>query len=526
MRNVVLGFLGTKLDMGKKRRWKPTLSLATHPNVQIDRLEILHDQRFNRLAHQVKREIEEASPDTEVLLQTLDLKDPWDFQEVYGKLFDFARSYGFDEDRERYHVHLTTGTHVAQICWFLLTESRHIPARLVQTGPPGPDEDTPKFDIIDLDLSRYNALQQRFDQLSREYSDQLKGGIETRNPAYNALIDRIELVASNSDEPVLLLGETGTGKTELAERIYNLKLDRRRVKGRMVHVNCATLNGPDALAALFGQRRSYQGQAGSERSGLLREADGGVLFLDEVDELGPHAQSILLHAIETGRFYPLGSDHEVSSRFQIIAGANRDLRALAATGQFRPDLLARLNMWSFRLPPLRDRREDVAANLGHELARSERTLGTQVGFNAEAREKYLRFATNPATLWPGNFRDFSGSVRRLCTLAPRGRITRAMVAEEIETLLTDWSASNANRDAQLLQETMGDAAEDIDPFDVVQLAQVIRVCRQSSSLSAAGRTLFAVSREKRKTQNDADRLRKYLQKFGLEWDGLTAPAVG
>ena len=127
-------------------------------------------------------------------------------------------------------MHLTTGTHVAQICWFLLTESRHIPARLVQTGPPGPDEAVAKFDIIDLDLSRYNALQQRFDQLSREYSSQLKGGIDTRNAAYNTLIDRIELVAGNSDAPILLLGETGTGKSELAERIYNLKLDRRRVK--------------------------------------------------------------------------------------------------------------------------------------------------------------------------------------------------------------------------------------------------------------------------------------------------------
>ncbi|MEJ2031141.1 MAG: RNA repair transcriptional activator RtcR family protein, partial [Maritimibacter sp.] len=292
MKYVVIGFLGTTLDVGKKRRWRPTLSLVTHPDFQVDRLELLFDWEFNRLAHSVKREIEQASPQTEVLLRNVDLNNPWDFQEVYGKLFDFARAYGFDEDRERYHVHLTTGTHVAQICWFLLTESRHVPARLIQTAPPRGDETEAKLDIIDLDLSRYNALQQRFDQLSREYSDQLKGGIETRNPAYNALIDRIELVASNSDAPILLLGETGTGKTALAERIHTLKLDRRRVKGRMVHVNCATLNGPDAHATLFGQRRSYLGQAGSERSGLLREADGGVLFLDEVDELSLNAQAV------------------------------------------------------------------------------------------------------------------------------------------------------------------------------------------------------------------------------------------
>ncbi len=522
MKNVVLGFLGTQLDMGKKRRWKPTPSLVSHDHFDVQRLELLYDAKFNRLAHQVKREIEEASPGTEVLLQQLDLDDPWDFQEVYGKLFDFARAYGFDEARERYHVHLTTGTHVAQICWFLLTESRHIPARLIQTGPPGPEEDVAKFDIIDLDLSRYNALQQRFDQLSREYSSQLKGGIETRNTTYNTLIDRIELVASNSDEPILLLGETGTGKTELAERIYNLKLDRRRVKGRLVHVNCATLNGPDAFATLFGQRRSFTGQAGSERSGLLREADGGVLFLDEVDELDLNTQAVLLHAIETGRFYPLGSDHEVSSRFQIIAGANRDLRTLSAEGTFRPDLLARLNMWSFRLPSLRDRREDVEANLVYELARSERDLGIQVGFNVDARDTFLKFAANPATGWPGNFRDFGGSVKRMCTLAPRGRITRAMVDDEIDRLNQDWTQANSDDDFQMVESILRERAADIDPFDMVQLAEVIRTCRQSTSLSAAGRTLFAVSRSRRKTQNDADRLRKYLNKFSLDWDKVTS----
>ncbi len=520
MRNVVLGFLGTQLDRGQKRRWRPTLSLVQHDHFTVDRLELLYDINFHRLACSVQRDLEALSPNTEVLLRRLDLTDPWDFQEMYGKLFDFARDYGFDEDRERYHVHLTTGTHVAQICWFLLAESRHIPARLIQTGPPRGEDAPASFGIIDLDLSRYNALQQRFDQLSREYSDQLKGGIETKNIAYNDVIDRIELVASGSDAPILLLGETGTGKTELAERIYSLKLDRRRVKGRLVHVNCAVLNGPDAVATLFGRRRSYSGQAGSERSGLLREADGGVLFLDEVDTLDWNTQSLLLHAVETGRFYPLGSDHEVSSRFHLIAGANRDLRAMVAKGTFRADLLSRLSMWQMTLPPLRARRDDIEANLVFELARASRELGTEVGFNADARAAYLRFARDPATLWPGNFRDFGGSIRRLCTLAPRGRITRMMVEDEIENLREIWRDTSADEDAGIIATVLGPDTE-LDPFDKVQLAHVIRTCKSSATLSDAGRTLFAISRTQRKTQNDADRLRKYLAKFALSWEQIS-----
>jgi len=142
-----------------------------------------------------------------VLLRQVDLHDPWDFQEVYGALFDFAEDYGFDEDREQYHVHLTTGTHVAQICWFLLAESRHVPARLLQTSPPRQDEDGPQgsFNIIDLDLSRYDALQQRFDLATAESNALLKGGIETKNPAFNALITKVDQVATTSNAPILLI---------------------------------------------------------------------------------------------------------------------------------------------------------------------------------------------------------------------------------------------------------------------------------------------------------------------------------
>ena len=146
----------------------------------------------------------------------------------------------------------------------------------------------------------------------------------------------------------------------------------------------------------------------------------------------------------------------------------------------------------------------------------------RVGFNADARELFLRFARDPATLWPGNFRDFGSAVRRLCTLAPRGRITRAMVEEEIGSLRRTWRRATADADGQLLADVLGEKADEIDPFDRVQLAEVIRTCRHSASLSEAGRRLFAVSRSARSTTNDADRLRKYLQRFGLTWAELGA----
>lgn len=516
MQNVVIGFLGTQLDTGRRRRWRPSVQLCAHDDFPIARFELLYDHKWVRLAENVERTIAEVSPDTEVLLQRLDLEDPWDFEEVYGSLFDFAQGYGFDEDRERYHVHLTTGTHVAQICWFLLTESRHIPARLLQTGPPQKrDKPNGTLDVIDLDLSRYNALQQRFDLVTEDYNALLKAGIETRNPGFNDLIARVERVASTSDAPILLQGATGTGKSELAERIYELKLQRRRVKGRMVHVNCATLQGERGLAMLFGQRRGVG--SSPERRGLLREADGGVLFLDEIDTLGLDEQASILHAIETGTFYPLGSDYEVSCRFQLIAGANRDLAGLVAKGAFRKDLFHRLHIWTFALPDLRHRREDIEPNVDYELDRAEKVLGTRVGFNVDARQAYLRFASDPGTPWPGNFRDLGASIQRLCTLALRGRITITMVDEEIAQLRAQWASAEDDPDGQLVRAHLGTRTETVDQFDLVQLAAVLRVCANSSSLSDAGRTLFAASRATRKSQNDADRLRKYLSRYGLAW---------
>lgn len=525
MRNVVIGFLGTQLDMGKRREWRPSVQLCTHPNFPVARFELIHDQRHYHLACSVAAAIAKVSPGTEVRLVRIDMADPWDFQEVYGRLYDFAVDYGFDEDRERYHVHLTTGTHVAQICWFLLTESRHVPARLIQTGPPRDMvQSSGTLDIIDLDLARYNALQRRFEAAARDHSALLLGGVETTSPAMLALAERLDLVATASDAPILLLGEPGTGKSALATHIHELKLVRRRIKGRLVQVNCATLRGGQALPALFGQRRAATGVPGSERPGFLREADGGVLFLDKIDELGAGEQAALLQVIETGRYCPVGSEAEVTARFHLVAAAASDPGALVRSGRLRPDLYARLSQWVFRIPPLRERRDDIGTQLLSLLGRSERQLGRKTGFNADALARYLRFAQDPGTQWPGNLRDLEASAHRMAVLAERGRITLPMAEAEIAALSSQWAAADADGDAALLQSVLPGAA--LDEFDRAQLAAVIRACRECPSLSAAGRRLFAVSRQEKAIQNDADRLRKYLARFGLDWSAVSDSQAG
>jgi transcriptional regulatory protein RtcR len=545
-KTVVISILGTVLDAGggarRWSRWRPTVSICQQQELLVDRLELLHQPRFDRLAAQVEADIEQVSPETVLRSIHIDFEDPWDFEQVFAALLDFSRSYEFRPEEERYLVHITTGTHVAQICLFLLTESRHLPAKLLQTSPPTKEQklqgSSGTYQIIDLDLSRYDQLATRFQQEQREGLSFLKSGIDTQNRAFNELIERIERVVIVSRDPILITGPTGAGKSLLARRIYALRRSRRQVTGELVEVNCATLRGDGAMSALFGHAKGAFTGAVSERAGLLRQADGGVLFLDEIGELGDDEQAMLLRAIEEGTFFPMGSDREVSSDFQLIAGTNRDLHQWVREGRFREDLLARINLWTFRLPALAERPEDIEPNLRYELDRASERLQKKVTINREARDRFLTFAVGPEGRWRGNFRDFSAAVIRMATLAPGGRIDVPSVDEELARLRDDWHAASDPRpedpsapagsalaaraeDVALLRGVLGaEATSELDLFDLVQLAEVVRVCQRSETLSKAGRRLFNRSRERRRSTNDADRLRKYLARFDLDYQAL------
>ena len=520
---TVIGFLGSTLDASKFgpsrwNKWRPTVGLTMHEDLRVDRFLLIHGSAHRRLAEYVAEDIASVSPETSVEMRLLDFKDPWDFEEVYGKLLDLARAEPFDPETEDYLVHITTGTHVAQICLFLLTEARYLPGRLLQTQPErGTLNPAGTWNTIDLDLSRYDSIATRFAVATAESTSFLKSGIDTRNAAFNRMIDEIEQVALRSKAPILLMGPTGAGKSLLARRIYELKKLKHQIAGPFVEVNCATLKGDGAMSALFGHRKGAFTGAVAERPGLLRAADKGMLFLDEIGELGLDEQAMILRAIEDKRFLPVGADKEAGSEFQLIAGTNRDLGEAVAAGGFRDDLYARLNLWTFTLPGLADRREDIEPNLDYELDRFAEREGDRASFNKEARQRYLAFATAADARWPGNFRDLAASVTRMATLSPKGRIDLDCVEAEIVRLKRLWSGQTDDGVGILAEILDADTLSMIDPFDRVQLIETIRVCRNSRSLSEAGRTLFAASRARRSSANDADRLRKYLGRFGLDW---------
>lgn len=520
---IGFGFLGTTLDKGfgpgRWERWRPTVDLLRHEDFAFDQFVLLYSISHTRLAELLTKDLELISPQTEIQLESLAFQDPWDFEEVYTKLYDYLESYEFEPDNNQYYFHITTGTHVTQICSFLLTESHHFPGKLIQVHPSwGKNSEPGRYTIFDLDLSRYDEINQRFERKREEAYDFLKAGIQTKNRQFNQQIELIDKVSTLSTEPLLLMGATGVGKSALARRIYELKRQRQKLKGELLELNCATVRGDGVMSALFGHRKGAFTGAFESRTGLLKQAHNGVLFLDEVSELGMDEQSMLLRAIEEKTFFPLGSDKPVHSDFQLIAGANQDLREQVHLGKFREDLLARINLWTFELPALIDRREDIAANVDYELLKFSKKTAQNFRFNKEAKEKYLGFALSEQATWNANFRDLNASIVRMCTLSESGIINTQVVDQEIDRLLFNWESTSIPK-LCLAQRCLTAHTEidwnELDLFEQIQLREVVEVVRRSPSLKLAGAKLFNKTRERNSKFNDSDRIRKYLLKYGL-----------
>lgn len=529
MKTVAISILGTVLDKRGKRsqrwdKWRPTVSMFQHDDLMIDRLDLVFDRNAQGLADQVSEDIHHASPETRVVHHYVNFEDPWDFETVYSELLDFCRGYSFKPGKERYLTHITTGTHVAQICLYLLTEAGYIPGKLLQTSPPRKDSDNAgEYQIIDLDLSKYDQIASRFQKEHKEGTSYLKGGIETNNPKFNTMIEQLEKVSVRSNEPILVTGPTGAGKSQLAQRVYELRLHKGILEGNLVAINCATLRGENAMSALFGHKKGAFTGATTDRPGLLKEADRGLLFLDEIGELGIDEQAMLLRAIEDKRFIPFGADKETGSDFQLIAGTNKDLAKCAREGKFREDLLARIDLWEYNLPSLKERPEDIEPNIDYELEKFASKNGQLISFNKTARDIYLSFSQSPEAKWSANFRDLNASITRLGTLADGGRITADLVKEEIGRLRAKWKTPKQSSDNQIetAKNLLGEARfNHLDLYDQIILAGITDVCLNSNSMAKAGRTLFNQSRTSKKSSNDSHRVRQLLEKYGVSFDEL------
>ncbi|MGE4556127.1 MAG: sigma-54-dependent transcriptional regulator [Desulfovibrionaceae bacterium] len=203
--------------------------------------------------------------------------------------------------------------------------------------------------------------------------------------------------AAASDAPVLILGETGTGKELFARAVH---ANSPRAGGPFVVVDCAALHESLLGSELFGHTRGAFTGALADKDGLVRLANGGALFLDEVSELAPEMQKSFLRVLESNSYRPLGSGKEYTSNFRLVSVSNKDLEELVRQGRFRQDLLYRIQGAVLRLPPLRDRPEDIPELTAHHLAAIRGRQGLEPAYvSQEFMDLLQRYH------WPGNVRE-------------------------------------------------------------------------------------------------------------------------
>jgi DNA-binding NtrC family response regulator len=219
---------------------------------------------------------------------------------------------------------------------------------------------------------------------------------------------------SDTDSTVLVTGESGTGKELVARAVHYLS---PRAERMLVPINCSAIPAELLESELFGHVKGAFTGAHAARAGKFEAAHNGTIFLDEIGDMSPHLQAKLLRVLQEKSVTPVGGNRAIPVDARVIAATNKDLDEEVAEGRFRADLFFRLNVIPIRIPPLRERREDVPVLVAHFIARYNRDKGRALeGIRPDALEILMRYP------WPGNVRELENLVERVVVLKGTGRI--------------------------------------------------------------------------------------------------------
>jgi DNA-binding NtrC family response regulator len=273
-----------------------------------------------------------------------------------------------------------------------------------------------------LNAAGHKRLREKSERLQRELADLRSGEMIGLCPQMRE-INRIIAGVAKADSTILVLGESGTGKELVARAIHQRS---RRAAKPLVTVNCAAIPHELVESELFGHVRGAFTSAMTARAGLFEAANGGTLFLDEIGDLPTSAQVKLLRTLESGEVKPVGSDTVKHVDVRVIAATNANLKAAIAAGTFRQDLFYRLNVIAIRLPPLREREDDVLALAQHFLQRYAEATGRPTPrLSPEAALCLTRYD------WPGNVRELEHAIERALVLEEDDVIKPSSLPPEI-----------------------------------------------------------------------------------------------
>jgi len=286
---------------------------------------------------------------------------------------------------------------------------------------------------------------------------------KSTSPAMAKVYDAALLVAMSKDTTALITGESGTGKEVVAQLIHRLS---PRQAAAFMELNCAAIPAELLESELFGHEAGAFTDAKESKAGLFELADRGTIFLDEIGEMSQNLQVKLLRFLERKSFRRVGGTRDLSVDVRILSATNRDLREMVAARQFREDLFYRLNVVPVRIPPLRDRREDVLPLIGHFLGE----------FNARFNKNFSRIDDQARRIlmdypWPGNIRELRNGVERVVLMEQGPELTATQLRPLLSGSWDQVPESFPRRLARLLEEPV--------PAEGIELDQLLKAVERS-----------------------------------------------
>lgn len=377
------------------------IASALLKHAQFDRVVLLTNYDFSRSKRYCEW-LEALTACVEVDLYSVELSSPINYAEIYEKVSAELKANRLPRPEVEITFHLSPGTPAMIAVWILLAKTR-FPARLIQTSAQaGLDRVDFSFDLASDFLPEY--LKRSEDRIERLAAETIAAPefarIIHRSEAMHKQVGRARRIAA-FDVPVLILGETGTGKELFAQAVHAAS---KRADKAFIPINCGAIPKELANAELFGHMKGAFTGADRGRDGHFVAAQGGTLFLDEVGDLPSDTQVRLLRALQEKEITPVGASKPVKIDVRIIAATHRNLQADVAAGRFREDLFHRLAVGILHLPALRQREDDIELLIDHFLDQ----LNSGAGFEPEVQHKNISSEGRKllvSHVWPGNVRE-------------------------------------------------------------------------------------------------------------------------
>lgn len=470
----------------------PVLRLLEHTEVEYRHVRLLTSPQGRAPARELLAEI--AARGHEADLRILPIVDPTDHGQIFSALHgvtDGLPALPLD-------VCLSAGTPQMQTLWVILVAAGLLPARMLQVIPSAfvPSVHPHPVRVVELDIDGFPEIRALREEVVRLRAAGRRAMVGD-SPAMNELARRLDRIA-RSNVPVLIEGETGTGKELAARAVHQASA---RASGPFVAESCGAFTDSVLASELFGHERGAFTGAHARRRGLFEQADGGTLFLDEVGEMSPRVQVMLLRVLQEGTLRRVGGERPIEVDVRVIAATHRDLPSMVARGELREDLYYRLAGATLRIPPLRERQGDLERLVTHVL---DELGGLRPWPTAAAWRCLHRYR------WPGNVRQLRAEVVRW-TVFCQTRVGVEDLSPPIREAGELQEAAEAAGTRASGGELGGPSVQDrpdpplADAVAALERRMIERALQREGSLAGAARALAI----------DRNTLKRKLRRFGL-----------